>query len=31
MTSWRLTDDRTEFTPETLEISGKDTGAKSAS
>jgi proteasome lid subunit RPN8/RPN11 len=31
MTSWRLADDRAQFTPENLEISGKDAGAKSAS
>ena len=30
MTSWRLTDDRTQFTPEDLEIAGKDAAAQSA-
>ena len=28
MTSWRLTDDRTQFTPENLEIAGKDAAAQ---
>src|SRR6202451_1209584 len=31
MTSWRLADDRTQFTPEELEIAGKDAAAHSAS
>jgi proteasome lid subunit RPN8/RPN11 len=31
MTSWRLADDRTQFTPENLEIAGKDAAAQSAS
>jgi proteasome lid subunit RPN8/RPN11 len=31
MTSWRLSDDRTQFTPETLQIAGKDAAANSAS
>ncbi len=31
ITSWRLTDDRTQFTPENLEIAGKDSAAQSAS
>jgi len=30
MTSWRLTDDRTQFTPENLEVAGKDNAAQSA-
>ncbi len=30
MTSWRLTDDRTQFTPENLEIAGNDAAAQSA-
>ena len=30
MTSWRLTDDRTRFTPENLEIAGEDAAAQSA-
>ena len=30
MTSWRLSDDRTQFTPENLEIAGKDSAAHSA-
>ena len=30
MTSWRLTDDRTQFTPENLQVAGKDTAAQSA-
>jgi proteasome lid subunit RPN8/RPN11 len=30
MTSWRLSDDRTQFTPEELEIAGKDAAAQSA-
>jgi proteasome lid subunit RPN8/RPN11 len=30
MTSWRLTDDRTQFTPEILQIDGKDKAAQSA-
>ncbi|MBV9889004.1 MAG: M67 family metallopeptidase [Acidobacteria bacterium] len=30
MTSWRLTDDRTQFTPENLEIAGRSGAAQSA-
>jgi proteasome lid subunit RPN8/RPN11 len=30
MTSWRLTDDRSQFTPENLQIAGKDAAAQSA-
>jgi proteasome lid subunit RPN8/RPN11 len=30
MTSWRLSDDRSQFTPENLQIAGKDAAAQSA-